>query len=169
MIDYVLPYCDSDTFKHTQWRKEKFWNELCDRVFKFNMSLIQKLYERYSAESRLKPGSKKYVSLDEFVKMCTDSGLIERYINERDPSAVYNISMMTVVNELESERGSQMSFPEFVEALARVSDKIDDKEVTNHEGLHSKILFLLQQLADGLYNGTVEVVKPPPIVEQWEE
>lgn len=162
-----MPYCK--TYDHTIWRKEQFWNEECDRVLKFNINFINRLYERYSAESRNRAGSKKFVSLEEFIKFCTEASFVDRFISERDPCILYNLSIMTVISELESEKSSQMIFVEFVEALGRIADKISQTVVGNCEGLQSKILFLLQTCNDNLYEGTVEVIKPPPLLDQWEE
>lgn len=164
--EYVMPYCN--TFDHQKWRETRYWNEEVDRMYKFNWNFINKLFDWASAESRKRPGSKKFVSIEEFSKLCSDGGLVETFISERDPTLLYSISMMTVVNELENERGSQMSMVEFLEALGRVADRLDDKEVPNCKGLESKLSLLLKTLSKNLYSGNIEVVEPPPIVEEWE-
>ena len=164
--EFVMPYCN--TFDHQKWRETRYWNEDVDRVFKSNWNFVNKLFDWASAESRKRPGSKKFVSIDEFCKLCSDGGLVETFISERDPTLLYGTSMMTVVNELENERGSQMTVTEFIEALGRVADRVEDKKVPNCKGLETKLFLLLTTLSKNLYSGNIEIIEPPPIVEEWE-
>lgn len=158
--EYVLPYCKH--YDHTKWRKEQLWNEECDRVYKANWNFLNKLYDEYSAESRKRPGSKKYVGLDDFYKFCSEAKLLDEFITDRDPSVIFNLSMMTVVNELESERGMQMSLVEFIEGIGRIADKIEKSLISDYQGLHSKIIYLFEYCSKVLYKGSIEIVKPPP-------
>ena len=158
----MLPYCK--TFDFYKWRKEQLWNEECDRVYKANWSFLVKLYEEYSAESRRRPGGKKFVSLDELHKFCSEAKLLDQFVTDRDPSVIYNLSMMTVINELESDRGMQMSMVEFIEAIGRIADKIESSLITDYKGLHSKIIYLFEYCSKTLYKGNIEIIKPPPFM-----
>ena len=164
--DYILPYINM--FDTDKWRKQNYWNEEVDRVFKFNINLINKLFDRCSAESRKRPGAKKFVSMEEYIQLCSDANLVEHFISERDPPLLYCMSMMTVVNELENERGSQMVLVEFLESLARIADKIEAKDIPDCKGLQSKLVFLLKTISKNVYQGSIDIIEPPPVVEQWE-
>ena len=164
--EYVMPYCN--TFDHQKQREKRYWNEEVDRVYKFNWNFINKLFEWASMESKKRAGSRRFVSIEEFNKLCSDGGLVETFITERDPTLLYSLSMMTVVNELENERGSQMLMTEFIEALGRVADKLDDKEVPNCKGLETKMLLLLKTLSKTLFENSFEIIEPPPLIDEWE-
>ena len=60
------------------------------------------------------------MSLNEF-KQLSDKAKINPYINERDLAMFYNMSMMTQVDELDSDRCYEMSFVEFLEGFARLA------------------------------------------------
>ena len=42
----------------------------------------------------------------------------------------YNLSMMTQVDELESDRHMNMTFTEFLEAVGRVAERLDIPDIT---------------------------------------
>jgi hypothetical protein len=51
-----------ETFDSNQFRKEKLWQEECDRVLKRSMHVIKTVYGRYSGKDAM-PGNPKYMSL----------------------------------------------------------------------------------------------------------
>jgi hypothetical protein len=52
----------------------------------------------------VKPGQKRFLSLDELREICNNAGLIDENFVERDINISYNLSMMTQIDELESDR-----------------------------------------------------------------
>jgi NLR family CARD domain-containing protein 3 len=64
------------------------------------------------------------MSLDEFQEIFKQADLMTESIVEKDLKSAFCISMMTQVDELNSDRIFQMSVLEFMEALARVADKL---------------------------------------------
>ncbi len=64
------------------------------------------------------------MSLEEFTQMVNESNVIDENFGAREIGMVFNVSMMTQVNELDSERHLHMQMPEFIEALARLADKL---------------------------------------------
>lgn len=66
----------------------------------------------------------RFMANDEFEKMMSDAGLMDGNFGSRDAVTVFNLSMMTQVNELDYDRHLQGSYLEFLEAMARAADKI---------------------------------------------
>lgn len=64
------------------------------------------------------------MSLDEFTQLVTDSNVIDENFGAREVGMLFSVSMMTQVNELDSDRHLHMQFPEFIEAIARLADKL---------------------------------------------
>jgi hypothetical protein len=63
--------------------------------------------------------------MDEFITMFTNAGLTTSgHISQGEIGAFYNCSMMTYVDEITKEKHMQMMILEFMEAIARVSEKI---------------------------------------------
>ena len=81
------------------------------------------------------------MSFDELHTICDKAGLIDENCVERDINLAYNLSMMTQIDELESDRIYQMNWIEFLEALARISEKWGKGEF-----LHLKFESLMQKL-----------------------
>ena len=59
-----------------QWREQKYWNEECDYCLKYYKNIVEYIFNKYSVK-KVKPGQKKFVSLQELIDMCTHSGLFE--------------------------------------------------------------------------------------------
>ena len=66
------------------------------------------------------------MSLDEFIDMVNQSGVVNDTFGSREISPLFNLSMMTQKNELDLERHYNMIPVEFIEAIARVSDKLQN-------------------------------------------
>lgn len=60
---------------------------------------------------------------DEFSKLFFDSGIISDLFNSKELGIIFNLSMMTQLDETNQEKHFRMSFDEFIEAIARVADK----------------------------------------------
>ncbi len=61
--------------------------------------------------------------MDEFTDMIADIGLVDDSFGAREISALYNLSIMTQVNEIDKERHLKMFFDEFIDGLGRIAFK----------------------------------------------
>ncbi|CAD8171615.1 unnamed protein product [Paramecium pentaurelia] len=154
----ILEQCKSymSTFDAQKWRNERYFNEQCDDCLKFFKPLLNHLYNKYSVK-KVKPGQKKFMCLDEIHEICSQANLYDERFVERDADNAFNLSMMLQVDELESDRIFQMTFIEFLEAVARIADKVSmpgidavdltwDQRVT--QPLHLKLEKILIHLAN---------------------
>ena len=71
------------------------------------------------------------MSLDEFTQMLGDAGLLNEHFGNREVGPLWNLSMMTNKDELNSERHLNMTFVEFLEAIARVADRFEMANLTD--------------------------------------
>lgn len=71
------------------------------------------------------PSKPKFVSLEEFSEMIAISGVLTLNIANKDLGKYYNLSKETEIDEIDSDKHMQMFKLEFLEAIARVADKID--------------------------------------------
>lgn len=84
-----------DTFDSQKWRRDCYWNEECDSVYKTYKGVLEAVYKKYSVK-RVKPGQKAFMCLEEvndICKMCllySDDNFVER-----DAFIAFNLSMMT--------------------------------------------------------------------------
>lgn len=121
--DHVLPYItlNDATYNAQKWRESRYWNEECDTVYKSYLPVVQSFFRKYSG-MKTKPGYKKFSCLDELNKLAVDAGILNDNLVDRDIVVFFNMSMMTQVDELNSDRIFQMYFVEFLEMLARIAD-----------------------------------------------
>ena len=119
MNDFIVP-----TYKYldcSKWRFDCLYNEACDTILKRYVPILQAIYKQYSVSP---PGKTRYLGVDEFTKIVTDAGVVDDSFGAREISPLFNLSMMTQVDELSSEKFSQMIMVEFIEAISRVADKL---------------------------------------------
>jgi hypothetical protein len=108
-------------FDSNRFRYDRYVKEEVDEVFKAYLIILRYLYNSNSAR-HVKPGQKPFMSLAEFQDICTAAGLINERFTTREIDIAFNLAMMTHVNELDSDHHFQMTFVEFLEALARVAE-----------------------------------------------
>jgi len=127
-----------------KWRIEKLWNKGIDDMIKSNyqqsqtpvyfsnLKYLKKLYEIYSGKYT-KPGKTKFMSMEEFVSLISHSGALKSAtIGITDLGSIFNVSIMTQINELDYDRHTQMTLMEFIEAICRVANKlVEIPEVKN--------------------------------------
>ena len=118
--DGLLKYMK--TFDSNDFRVNKLYNESWDMVFKYYLKSVKTLYNSYSGKHS-KPADVRFMWWDEFMKLISDSGIVSDLFGSREVGIIFNLSMMTQVNETSSDRHFHMSFDEFIEAIARVADK----------------------------------------------
>ena len=119
--DHLKAYFDKyDTHK---WRTTFLWNEHWDYVFKRYMTAVKKIYEKFSGKYAM-PGAIKYMSSDEFFALVEQTGIVNDSFGQREILPIFNCSMMTQTNELETDKHINMTLIEFIEAVGRLADKI---------------------------------------------
>lgn len=102
------------------WRSQFYATEEVDIVFKTHRPILENIYKRFSGKKTL-PGQKPYMSLDEFKDLCLKAELLQTPNPERDVELCFGAAMMVNVDEYYSKKHVEMTFVEFLEALARVS------------------------------------------------
>ncbi|CAI2364059.1 unnamed protein product [Moneuplotes crassus] len=117
--DGLLSYMRN--FDSNDFRINKLYNESCDMVFKYYIKSMKRLYFTYSGK-HTKPGETRFMCYDEFMKLFSDAGVQSDLFGAKELGIIFNLSMMTQVNEITSERHYKMSFDEFIEAVARVAE-----------------------------------------------
>ena len=120
--DHLDPFFSK--FDSHKWRQDKLWCEECDLVYKRSLTAVKAIYQKYSGKYAM-PGAPRFTSLDEFVQMVTESGVISDQFGEREISPVYALAMMTQKDEIDSDRHMNMVFAEFIDAIGRVADRIN--------------------------------------------
>lgn len=61
--------------------------------------------------------------------MMHDAGVLNDKFSVNQVTSLWNLSMMTQVDEISNERHLQMNFIEFIEAICRVADKLSFPDV----------------------------------------
>jgi len=103
------------------WRVERYWNEACDTVIIENMETLKEIYAKFAQAQT--PSDPKVIRLSRFVELVTMSGVCDEEFGAREIGPFYNISMQTLVDEIQTTRHMDMRFIEFVECLSRIADK----------------------------------------------
>jgi hypothetical protein len=121
--EHVLPYIkqNDSLFNANKWREERYWNEKCDIVYKSYLPIVKSFFKKYSG-LKTKPGQAKFCCLEELVLIAKEAQILDDNLVDRDLIVIFNQSMMTQLDELNSDRIFQMNFLEFLEALARIAE-----------------------------------------------
>ena len=96
------------------------------------MLTLQDIYNHYAAP--ISPGDPKIMRLNRFIDLITASGVCDDNFGAREIGVIYNLSMMTQVDEIHNTRHMDMRFIEFVEAIARVADKAMTRKTQEYLG-----------------------------------
>jgi hypothetical protein len=123
MEEHVMPYLVK--FDSNLFRLNKLYKETCDNVLKSHLQTLKDIYKKASSIDAL-PNEDCVMSIGEFTKliMTTIQNDDALNMNTREIGTLFNLSMMSQVDEIFSERHCQMSFIEFVEAICRVADRV---------------------------------------------
>ncbi len=62
------------------------------------------------------------MSLQDFTRLWNDLDLYDIYFSERELPTIYNLSMMTNIDEINSDKHLEMKFVEFLEAFSRIAE-----------------------------------------------
>jgi hypothetical protein len=115
------------------WRNQRYWNQECEKVLKSKQVVIKGLFEFASFLNPKKAfyrfmfmTSKDLVPPIPYSKLGLISlaGLVNDSFGDKDIYLAFLLSIMTQIDEVNSMRHSQMTLIEFMEALARVSEKL---------------------------------------------
>ncbi|CAD8099201.1 unnamed protein product [Paramecium primaurelia] len=154
-VQMILQQCRPvmEQYNAQKWRDDRYFNEQCDDCLKYFKPLLNQVYNRFSSK-KVKPGQKKFMCLDELHEICGIAGLFDERFVDRDADLAFNLSMMLQIDELESDRIFQMSLIEFMEAIARISEKVSlpatpdmSWEQRQQQPLHIKLERLLILIA----------------------
>ena len=99
--------------------------------------------------------------LEEFVTMLSDAKLLNEFFGNREAGPLWNVAMMTNKKELENEKHLNMTFVEFLEALARVADKFSmDHMVDNFPEYTAKNPFGLDKKLESTLIQMIQNILP---------
>ena len=120
-------------FETQTWRKERLWKEEVDYVLKVSLPTLKDIYRKFSGKIAM-PGAPKYMCCLEFEQLITEANVLSDKFGVKQLSILFNLSMMTQVDEVESERHINMTFVEFLEALVRVAERLEIPNLMRDEG-----------------------------------
>ena len=114
------------------WRKKYLWVEEVDYVLKVGIPALKDLYKKFSGKLAL-PGAPKYMSCLEFEDLIVNSNCLNEKFGSKQLCIMFNLSMMTQVEEIENERHLNMTFIEFIEAVVRVAQNLEIQHLIDDE------------------------------------
>ena len=120
-------------FETQTWRKERLWKEEVDYVLKVSLPTLKDIYRKFSGKIAM-PGAPKYMCCLEFEQLISEANVLSDKFGVKQLSILFNLSMMTQVEEVESERHINMTFVEFLEALVRVAERLEIPNLMKDEG-----------------------------------
>jgi hypothetical protein len=94
-----------------------------DNLVKKHINVLKDIYRKFSGRE-IMPNEEPNMSMQEFIDMVTQSKVVDDSFGAREIGVVFNVSMMTQMDEINKERHTRMNFVEFVEALCRVADRV---------------------------------------------
>ena len=123
------------TYEMTQeWRDERFWNKPCDLLIKIKLLYLNKLFEYITEINNKKWYFRlRWISIKEFKYhyyvifwsyFLNKLEIFSEFFTEKDALVSFYLSTATIVEENNDERIMKMNFTEFIEALARLAEKL---------------------------------------------
>lgn len=119
--EHVFPFFKNHRF--CDFRIHKLWTEKCDLVYKKYLTPLKEIYRVYSGREVL-PNEEMNMSMTEFIDLVTATRVVDDNFGAREIGILFNLSMMTQVDEINRGRHIKMNFVEFIEAVARVADRV---------------------------------------------
>ena len=92
-----------DRFQAPKWRREILHREEVDLALKHGLPFLKLSYQSYSGRFA-SPGEKKFMSLLEFTEVFQDCGIYNETFGSKQLPALFAMSMMTQVDELDQDR-----------------------------------------------------------------
>lgn len=119
-------------FRSYEWRENSYFCEEVEFILKDYAEELAELFRVYSGRYTL-PSKPKFVSLEEFSEMVSDSGVLSLNIANKDLGKYFNLSIETQLDEINSDRHMQMYMLEFYEAIARIAEKLDTSLINQNK------------------------------------
>jgi NLR family CARD domain-containing protein 3 len=119
--DWILNVNTSD------WRALRYYNEECDNILTANKEILNIIYAKFKDKDT--KNDKKGMTVDEFISGMQEHGFINEKFSIRYAAACFHFALITRIDEISANDHTQMSFIEFLEAFARVSDLLDSKDL----------------------------------------
>ena len=117
-----LPYFSQ--FDSQKWRRENLWREEVDFTLKISLDPLRSIYKKYIGKNSL-PGANQFMSFSEFSDCIISANCQSDNFGGKQIGNMYNLAMMTQVDEVEKDKHINMIFVEFLEAIVRVADKAE--------------------------------------------
>ena len=130
--EHFKPFLEK--FDSKTWRNKELWTEEWDTVFKRYHSTLTKVYSKFSGKYAL-PGAPHFMSIDEFFEIIWATQVVNDEFGQREIGSLYNLAMMTRVDELNEDRHMNMTFVEFLEGIGRVAHRLKLPQLINDETL----------------------------------
>ena len=111
------------TMDSRTWRLTHLWTEEWDTIFKRYHSTLFKIFSKYIGKYAL-PGAPHYMSIHEFIELVGQANVVNDDFGQREIGSIFNLAMMTRVDELAQEKHMNMSYVEFLEAIGRISQRL---------------------------------------------
>lgn len=121
VFDHLLPAVSA--LESDKWRYARYFNEECASLLENSESELTRIYTRCSGKYTV-AGERPGMSLDEFQICCSE--LLVKGISQRLCGLCFQLALPTQTDCF--KRQSQLSFVEFLEALARAVDFVDCPE-----------------------------------------
>lgn len=101
-------------------------------MFKRYHTTVTKLYTKYSGKYAV-PGAPRYMSIDEFFDIICSTQVVNEEFGQREIGTLYNLAMMTRVDELNEDKHMNMTYVEFLEGIGRVANRLKLPQVINDD------------------------------------
>jgi hypothetical protein len=133
LTDNIVPFAERG--QGESFRKTRLWNEPCDTLYKAAMADLKRIFKMYS-ELEHKPltDKYKYLNVSEWMKLCEHVNLVDKVFTVREVKLAYILAQQTEENEFTHQDHQQLSWVEFIEAIARVADIKDFRLVGSSHG-----------------------------------
>lgn len=107
--------------------------------------------------------------LEEINDICKIANLYNENFVERDAYLAFNLSMMTQIDELNNDRAFQMQFIEFLECVARVSEKYSPQPLITNEPMsyEQRYALKLHLKIEGMMIIFLKELVDPYMKENW--
>ena len=112
------------TYDAHEWRKKKLWVEEVDYALKVGLPVLKEVYKKHTGKISM-PGAPKFMCCYEFEDLIVNANCLNEKFGSNQLCIMYNLAMMTQLDEIESERHINMTFVEFLEAFVRVAEKLE--------------------------------------------
>ena len=91
---------------------------------KISLEPLRAVYKKFIGKNAL-PGGLQYMSFTEFNECIINTNCLSDNFGAKQIGNMYNLAMMTQVDEIEKDKHINMVFIEFLEAVVRVADKTE--------------------------------------------